>query len=307
MLFFKFRQYMNLIVRYTRINVQQGTYAIPKAQIEREQQEALGGVKPSGSNGKDASSKKAAPKPEVVEEADDDEESMDWWTKYFASVDAMIEVCGLQNTHTSDTIENISTKFILYDSKVMPAQMLPVHLNWHFAQCIQICPVVESDDFLELIPEITTTPKALKMISQSVRDLTSISEVSGITKSTSELLTGEAFKKSAMRKKIIALGPTTDVSKRRKSESKTSLIQEDVDSITSAKSSKRRTSVASVRNPDCIAISTIRLFRRNSSFLFPGDGKTMLTFWQMLFYRTIEYLNRLLVRIINVVTFLTEQ
>ena len=24
---------------------------------------------------------------------DDDEESMDWWTKYFASVDAMIEVC----------------------------------------------------------------------------------------------------------------------------------------------------------------------------------------------------------------------
>ena len=23
---------------------------------------------------------------------DDDEESMDWWTKYFASVDAMIEV-----------------------------------------------------------------------------------------------------------------------------------------------------------------------------------------------------------------------
>ena len=121
--------------------------------------------------------------------------------------------------------------------------------------------MVESDDFLELIPEITTTPKALKMISQSVRDLTSISEVSGITKSTSELLTGEAFKKSAMRKKIIALGPTTDVSKRRKSESKTSLIQEDVDSITSAKSSKRRTSVASVRNPDCIAISTLKLLR----------------------------------------------
>ena len=24
---------------------------------------------------------------------DDDEESMDWWTKYFASVDAMIEAC----------------------------------------------------------------------------------------------------------------------------------------------------------------------------------------------------------------------
>jgi len=27
--------------------------------------------------------------------ADDDEESMDWWTKYFASVDAMIEVIFL--------------------------------------------------------------------------------------------------------------------------------------------------------------------------------------------------------------------
>ena len=119
--------------------------------------------------------------------------------------------------------------------------------------------MVESDDFLELIPEITTTPKALKMISQSVRDLTSISEVSGITKSTSELLTGEAFKKSAMRQKIIALGATTD--KRRRSESKTSLIHEDVDSTTSATSSKRRTSVASVRNLDCIAISTIRVLR----------------------------------------------
>ena len=90
------------------------------------------------------------------------------------------------------------------------------------------------------VPELTTTPKALKMISQSVRDLTSISEVSGITKSTSELLTGEAFKKSAMRKKIIALGPTTDVSKKRRSESKTSLIQDDVDSITSAKSVRNR-------------------------------------------------------------------
>ena len=28
----------------------------------------------------------------MSDDADDDEESMDWWTKYFASVDAMIEV-----------------------------------------------------------------------------------------------------------------------------------------------------------------------------------------------------------------------
>ena len=29
---------------------------------------------------------------------DDEEESMDWWTKYFASVDAMIEVCPAGKT-----------------------------------------------------------------------------------------------------------------------------------------------------------------------------------------------------------------
>ena len=28
------------------------------------------------------------------EEQEDDEESMDWWTKYFASIDTMIEVRG---------------------------------------------------------------------------------------------------------------------------------------------------------------------------------------------------------------------
>ena len=41
---------------------------------------------------KESSGKKSSPKHDIVEDADDDEESMDWWTKYFASVDAMIEV-----------------------------------------------------------------------------------------------------------------------------------------------------------------------------------------------------------------------
>ena len=44
------------------------------------------------SGSKESSGKKSSPKHDVVDEVDDDEESMDWWTKYFASVDAMIEV-----------------------------------------------------------------------------------------------------------------------------------------------------------------------------------------------------------------------
>ena len=34
--------------------------------------------------------------PAVTDDAEEDEESMDWWTKYFASIDTMIEVsCGV--------------------------------------------------------------------------------------------------------------------------------------------------------------------------------------------------------------------
>jgi hypothetical protein len=36
---------------------------------------------------------------EEVTGPDDDEESMDWWTKYFASVDNMIEVSTLRMTY----------------------------------------------------------------------------------------------------------------------------------------------------------------------------------------------------------------
>ena len=69
-----------------------GTYAIPKAQAEREMNENLASGKGGPPQIKESSGKKSSPKHDVVEDMDDDEESMDWWTKYFASVDAMIEV-----------------------------------------------------------------------------------------------------------------------------------------------------------------------------------------------------------------------
>ena len=37
--------------------------------------------------------------PAVTDDAEEDEESMDWWTKYFASIDTMIEV-SLMIIHT---------------------------------------------------------------------------------------------------------------------------------------------------------------------------------------------------------------
>ena len=35
--------------------------------------------------------------PAVTDDAEEDEESMDWWTKYFASVDLMIKVGELRD------------------------------------------------------------------------------------------------------------------------------------------------------------------------------------------------------------------
>ena len=78
------------ILSFTFFN--KGTYAIPKAQAEHEMKEGLAGGKGSPLAIKESSGKKSSPKHDIVEEVDDDEESMDWWTKYFASVDAMIEV-----------------------------------------------------------------------------------------------------------------------------------------------------------------------------------------------------------------------
>ncbi len=55
-----------------------GTYTIPRCQLESKPES--GSRKPSPHSGEEATG------------PDDDEESMDWWTKYFASVDNMIDV-----------------------------------------------------------------------------------------------------------------------------------------------------------------------------------------------------------------------
>ena len=72
---------------------------------------------------------------------------------------------------------------------------------------------------------------ALKMLSKSVKDLSSISEMSDISKSTSDILTGQAFKKSALRQKFKALSGDAATGKRKKSESRSSLIHSSVGSL----------------------------------------------------------------------------
>ena len=67
----------------------QGTYAIPRSQGE--------GGKPGESHnitspGPSKKTKETSANTANDEPLDDDEEAMDWWTKYFASVDTMIEV-----------------------------------------------------------------------------------------------------------------------------------------------------------------------------------------------------------------------
>ena len=81
-------------------NDMQGTYAIP-ASVD-------GGIpaptasplpkSPGGGGGGGGEEAHSPPGPDV-----DDEESMDWWTKYFASVDAMIEA--------STTLLRLRTKY----------------------------------------------------------------------------------------------------------------------------------------------------------------------------------------------------
>lgn len=69
--------------------------------------------KPSGAASMFAPKKK--PVQEQTEDLDDDEESMDWWTKYFASVDAMIEVKEGNVTWSSyaNVILRVRIKFFL--------------------------------------------------------------------------------------------------------------------------------------------------------------------------------------------------
>ena len=80
------------ITRSWSVSTESTHSLIPKAQAERETKENLASGRGGPPAIKDSTGKKSSPKHDVVEDMDDDEESMDWWTKYFASVDAMIEV-----------------------------------------------------------------------------------------------------------------------------------------------------------------------------------------------------------------------
>lgn len=83
-----------------------------------------------------------------------------------------------------------------------------------------------------------TSMQSIKALTKSVKDLSSISEMSDISKSTSELLTGETFKKSALKKRMKALGGTTDGTGKKKSISQTSLVHASDDSISISSDTK---------------------------------------------------------------------
>ena len=80
--------------------------------------------------------------------------------------------------------------------------------------------------------------QSIKALTKSVKDLSSISEMSDISKSTSELLTGETFKKSALKKRMKALGGTTDGAGKKKSISQTSLVHASDDTISISSDTK---------------------------------------------------------------------
>ena len=68
--------------------------------------------------------------------------------------------------------------------------------------------------------DTSLTPAALKKISKSVMDLSNLSEMQNISKSTSNLMTGSMFTKSAFTKKF-------------KTVSKTSLLRSSMETLSS--------------------------------------------------------------------------
>ena len=79
--------------------------------------------------------------------------------------------------------------------------------------------------------------QSIKALTKSVKDLSSISEMSDISRSTSELLTGEVFKKSAMKKRMKALGGIPGPSGKTKSVSQSTLLHS-TDDISAASSQR---------------------------------------------------------------------
>ena len=78
---------------------------------------------------------------------------------------------------------------------------------------------------LSEVPESALTPAALKALSQSVMDLSSVSEMRDISKSTSDLMTGSLFKKKELARKIRHL------TKGKTSDSKSSLLHSSAESV----------------------------------------------------------------------------
>jgi hypothetical protein len=90
----------------------------------------------------------------------------------------------------------------------------------------KICPAHRPDLFdgdaaLDML-DTSLTPSALKKISKSVMDLSNMTEMQEISKSTSNLMTGSLFTKSIFRKRIKTMAAAT---------SKTSLLRSSVESL----------------------------------------------------------------------------
>ena len=90
----------------------------------------------------------------------------------------------------------------------------------------QICPKYRPDLFdgdaaLGML-DTSLTPSALKKLSKSVMDLSSMSEMQEISKSTSNLMTGSIFTKSVFKKRFKSVAAAT---------SKTSLLRSSADSL----------------------------------------------------------------------------
>lgn len=80
----------------------------------------------------------------------------------------------------------------------------------------------------DLLDSTSLTPAALKKLSRSVMDLSTLSEMRDISKSTSELMTGKAITKWAKKKK------------KKRSESKTNLIDSSSEAIDTDETVRKR-------------------------------------------------------------------
>ena len=91
----------------------------------------------------------------------------------------------------------------------------------------------DGDAALDML-DTSLTPSALKKISKSVMDLSNMSEMQDISKSTSNLMTGTFFTKTVFRKRLKTVASAT---------SKTSLLRSSVDSLSTIEVRRSRLTV----------------------------------------------------------------